>query len=641
MNRCVAFLLGVGLLALLAPSSPAQVRNHVKVTENQGGFTGDLDPIDWFGRATARIADLDGDGIQELAVGAMRDDDGGLDRGALYILFLHRDGTVRRYQKLSDTEGNFGAELRDEDRFGYAIADIGDIDLDGVSDIAVGSYWDDDGCPPSNLDCRMGAIYILLLNADGTMKSCAKISATSGGFEGDLGIKDWFGRSVESVGDLDGDGVQDLAVGADRDDDGGHNKGAVYLLFLNRDLTVKRHVKISATQGLVDGGGPPIDYEAGFGYEITTIGDFNRDGVQDIAVGAPFSDDGGRRHGAVWLLALTRDGQVRDYRKISALEGNLGLTFHEAAWFGYEVDAMSDLNGDGTPDLAVSAAKEDFGGESRGAAYLVFLTPEGTVLATQRIGQDAGGFTGELSNNDYFGRSMAALGDLDGDGTPDLVVAADKDDDSGNNSGAVWMLFLDRTAFVPDLEATPTQVDFGVLGPTERKRRIVILKNEHATKLKVEALTIEQQLPSFYRLVNPPPLPLILSQGAHLRLTVETVGTVPGRHDAVLAAATSDPLHPVLQVPLDSRVEPPVLSLLAPNPASASSLLTLTLDQEDHLDVRVLDILGRTVWQASSHSYAAGTHRIPLDLSGLAAGTYFVRVEGEVTRQQQQLRVVR
>ncbi|MEL7363408.1 MAG: T9SS type A sorting domain-containing protein, partial [Bacteroidota bacterium] len=184
-------------------------------------------------------------------------------------------------------------------------------------------------------------------------------------------------------------------------------------------------------------------------------------------------------------------------------------------------------------------------------------------------------------------------------------------------------------------------VDFGVLGPTERRRRVVILKNEHATKLKVEALTIEQRLPSFYRLVNPPPLPLILSQGAHLRLTVETVGTVPGRHDAVLAAATSDPLHPVLQVPLDSRVEPPVLSLLAPNPASASSLLTLTLDQEDHLDVRVLDILGRTVWQASSHSYAAGTHRIPLDLSGLAAGTYFVRVEGEVTRQQQQLRVVR
>ena len=82
-----------------------------------------------------------------------------------------------------------------------------------------------------------GAVWILFLNSDGTVKGHQKISATHGGFSGTLGDHDHFGGSVADLGDLDGDGLPELAVGARRDDDGGvhpDDKGAVYILDLQQ-----------------------------------------------------------------------------------------------------------------------------------------------------------------------------------------------------------------------------------------------------------------------------------------------------------------------------------------------------------------------------------------------------------------------
>ncbi len=89
-------------IVALAQPTPA-----VKISAGEGGFGGHLDPGDFFGAALAAIGDLDGDGVTELAVGSPGDDDGGTNKGALWILFLNRDGSVRSYQKISDTEGDF------------------------------------------------------------------------------------------------------------------------------------------------------------------------------------------------------------------------------------------------------------------------------------------------------------------------------------------------------------------------------------------------------------------------------------------------------------------------------------------------------------------------------------------------------
>src|SRR5262249_23849146 len=159
----------------------------------------------------AGLGDLDGDGIEDLAVGAPTDDDGGTDQGAVWVLFLNASGTVKAQQKISETAGNFGSGLDPTDEFGLGLSSLGDLDSDGLVDLAVGSPGDDDG------GSGQGAVWILFLDTDGTVKAKQKISETVGGLGGVLDTGDELGWSVSSMGDLDGDGGRDLAVGALRD----------------------------------------------------------------------------------------------------------------------------------------------------------------------------------------------------------------------------------------------------------------------------------------------------------------------------------------------------------------------------------------------------------------------------------------
>jgi len=431
------------LLAVLFLPTPAEaldvsVLDYQKISDIEGNFLGELDDTERFGVAIASIGDLDGDGVTDLAIGASLDDDGGEDRGAVWILFLNPDGTVKANQKISSTEGNFTGILDDEDQFGYAIAFLGDTDGDDVGDIAVSSIRDDDGVSGA------GAVWILFLNPDGTVKSHQKISNTEGSFTGILHTDNYFGFSIASLGDFDGDGAGDIAVGAHYDDDGGPVTGAVWLLFLNSDGTVKTHQKISDTEG--DFTGYLEDYDC-FGSSVTDLGDLDNDGVTDIVVGAFHDDDGGENRGAVWVLFLNADGTVKAHQKISDNKGNFTGSLSNEDTFGVSVASLGDLDGDGTTDIAVGSIRDDDGGGNRGAVWLLFLNSDGTVKTHQKISDIEGGFEGILDNNDHFGLGAISLDGLDGNLIPNIAVGAIGDDDGGLDRGAVWILFLDMDLY--------------------------------------------------------------------------------------------------------------------------------------------------------------------------------------------------
>ena len=121
------------------------VESSQKISDTAGNFEGVLDDNDQFGSAVANIGDLDFDAVTDLVVGAPLDDDGGTDRGAIWIMIMESNGEIISKSKISSTSGNFSGPLTDGDLFGSTLADVGDLDLDGITDIIAGAKLDDDG----------------------------------------------------------------------------------------------------------------------------------------------------------------------------------------------------------------------------------------------------------------------------------------------------------------------------------------------------------------------------------------------------------------------------------------------------------------------------------------------------------------
>jgi len=239
------------------------------------------------------------------------------------------------------------------------------------------------------------------------------------GFE--LGDTDSFGISVANIGDLDGDGVNDLAVGALYDDTGGTNRGAVHIMFMDIDGSVKSTKTISnATNG------PNLANKAYFGISVANISDLDGDGVNDLVVGA---------HGdsAIHIMFMNIDGTVKSIAKNTAS----GATASGGNEYGFSVANIGDLDGDGVNDIAV-------GEHLANKIHILLMNTDGTVKSTTEINSSTtDGPT--LAANDRFGVSVANIGDLDGDGVNDLAVGAHRDNGAGGDltkSGAVHIIFM-------------------------------------------------------------------------------------------------------------------------------------------------------------------------------------------------------
>lgn len=304
-----------------------------------------------------------------------------------------------------------------------ALAFLGDVDGDGIVDLAVGD----------RSAGGAGAARILFLERHGGVKASVEIGNGTGSFPVELRKNSWFGSAIAPIGDLNADHVPDVAFGAPRWS-GADGRGGVWIAFLARDGRIASAVELGSSPQLTSAG---VTDGARLGAALAPLGDLDGDGLPELAIGQePASSPR-----SVWIVSLDRTGDVRWARR------------HDRAGassvFGAALACVDDLDGDGTSDLALADGDEAGGrSKSRGSVWIDFLARDGTSKGWQRIGESSGGFTGRIRGWGRFGHGLAAPGDVDGDGIPDLVV--------GSSSG-LWTLRLGRDGTVRshDLQRDP------------------------------------------------------------------------------------------------------------------------------------------------------------------------------------------
>ncbi len=424
-HRSLALLAPV-LLAGFATAAP-QLVDDQKISSTEGGFAGPLNDGDWFGFSLASLGDLDGDTVTDLAVGARYADDGGMDRGAVWVLFLNPDKTVKASTSISAMSGGLVGPLLDGDEFGSSLTNLGDLDGDGVTDLVVGAPRDDDG------SYNAGAVWILFMNADGTVKGEQKISALQGGFTGPLAAGDNFGTSVATFMDYDSDGNADLLVGAQGDDEGGANSGAVWLLLLQNDGTVTDHHKLAAQHfGAAAGDN--------LGYSLAHLGQLDGLVADDFAVGARFADAGGVDRGEVWIAQVhATDPTLSTFVVVNDVTCPL-LDLNDGDRFGSSITALGPPQGFLDQHLAIGATGDDDGGPNRGVTYIVGLEGAGLVAGVGRISATDGGLSDPLDDRDIFGTSLALLEPVGAGMCATFAVGSALDDDGGADRGAARIL---------------------------------------------------------------------------------------------------------------------------------------------------------------------------------------------------------
>ncbi len=310
----------------------------------------------------AEIALYDGSGARVLHYGKLRVVDAS-GRELPASMSVTPEGLIRLEAKVSGAvypvvidpllttpgwtaEGNQAYAL-----FGNSVTTAGDVNGDGYSDVIVGAPYYDNG------QTDEGRAFVYYGSASGLSASPNWTAESDQGHA-------FFGSSVSTAGDVNGDGYGDVIIGAPYFSNGEAEEGRAYVYYGSA----------SGLSAAPDWTAESDQVTAYFGYSVSTAGDVNGDGYSDIIVGAPFYDNGQTDEGRTYVYYGSASG-------LSAAPDWTAESDQDAAYFGYSVSTAGDVNGDGYSDIIVGAPFYDNGQTDEGRTYVYYGSASGLSTA--------------------------------------------------------------------------------------------------------------------------------------------------------------------------------------------------------------------------------------------------------------------